>query len=125
MKRRNLMSIAPVLGALLALGAAAPSPVMARESDAAATKTDLRCAVVLFTALGSGTMDKQQATVGAFYFLGRLDGRAPNLDLQAAFTAELNDMSGDDMKRQALICGKILGDRGKSLMTLGEAMQKP
>ena len=68
----------------------AAAVALAQPADAKAeTRKDLRCFIVLSSVAGGTSEVAAAATMGAQYFLGRLDGRAPGLDLEAAIAAEV------------------------------------
>jgi len=102
-----------------ALSAGAPAPVPE-------TRDDLRCFLIM--ALLADTSEegkgKEAAIAGTLYFLGKLDGRAPGLDLEAAATAELAAMTEAEFQGQKTGCISLLEQRGNYMVAVGTAMEK-
>jgi hypothetical protein len=112
----KLMTIVP---ALLLLTAAGPAP----DSE---TKEDVRC-FVAFSLLSSDADEEvvEGGVMAAQYFLGRLDGRTPGLDLEAAVTQAGEGM--DEAAHAALLesCGKTFQDRNNEVAKMGEQAEQP
>ena len=107
-----------IFAASILLIAAAP------PSDSGRTE-DVRCFIAL-SAL-SQTADgetKQAAAAGTLYFLGRLDGHSPGLDLEAAVTAEAPGMTEAVLGSLLKSCGEKIRSRGEYLLAVGGALQK-
>jgi hypothetical protein len=103
--------------AVLLVGAAAPAAAQDAENSA-----DIRCALAAMAMVGA-TQDatmKQQATMAALYYVGRLDGRNPNLDLEARLRQEMAKMAPQELAGEAQRCGQQLMVRGKALQAIGE-----
>jgi hypothetical protein len=97
----------------LMLGVALP----ARAQDA--NTQDLRCLVIAIEM--SGSVDEQiraSATTVGVYFLGRLDGRAPDLDVQARVAAEMMRMKPEDLDPEVNRCTALMGTRGQVISDL-------
>lgn len=113
--------VATMLGAaaFLMLSSGASS---AQEADMAA---DVRCAAV---GMKLGTSDdpkvKNSALMLTIYFLGKLDGRDPHLDLESAFVREILHMTASDFASEQARCGQALAARGQTLVVLGQALVK-
>lgn len=91
--------------------------------DAETTK-DVRCLLAVSSLVGSDNQAAQMsALIGSQYFLGRIDGRSPNLDLEAALTAEAPKLNQTEMKFLFQSCGEMLKQRGLALKAIGEHMQ--
>jgi hypothetical protein len=108
----------PILAALC--GALAAAPALAQD----ATKSDMRCLLALSAAadVADGQM-KPAMMAGVVYYLGRLDGRTPDLDLEAKAAAELKAMSIQDLSDETVRCGAALIARGKALEGIGERLR--
>jgi hypothetical protein len=113
--------------------AATPTPAATTQSDStdATTTRDVRCAVVFLQSLAamqpSATKDdaKMNAVLaGAMYWLGRLDGRTPNLDLEHRLIAEEDSMTPEIRQAEAERCGAELAARGKMMTEIGDDMSK-
>jgi len=107
------MFVAPVL----LIGAAPPHD--------AATKGDLRCFIALTVLADNDDPEiKQAASAGTLYFLGRLDGRTPALDIEAAVAAETTVMTDAAIRSLLKSCGDTLTRRGDYLIATGKALEK-
>jgi hypothetical protein len=74
------------------LSAAAPPP----DAD---TKADVRCLVAMGSAMDTEQPQaKQLAFSTMLYFLGRIDGRTPELDIEARYSSEAKEMNPKDAK---------------------------
>ena len=103
--------------AFFCLVAAAPAP----DPE---TRADLRCFIAISALTGSEDAATQQAgMIGSRYFLGRIDGRSPGLDLENAIAAEAADM--DEAQQKALLesCGAQLAKRGSEVVAAGERLE--
>jgi hypothetical protein len=113
MKRATCVALA------LALTVAAPA-----RAEAPETTTDLKC---LAFAMGmSGNSDPSKAAVGtmaALYFLGRIDGREPKLDLEKRLVAPDLQIKTADFPSLGATCGGMLKTRGDDLTTIGQHLQ--
>lgn len=99
----------------------------AAAQDAALT-ADLRCAVAAVSLAGASANNptlQQQATMAALYFIGKLDGHSPHLDLEAGLRTELAKMSPQDMAAEGKRCGAQLMSRGQALQAIGEHFKAP
>lgn len=111
-------------GWLFAFGvalASVPFQIMAQDADITA---DVRCVAV---GLRAGELpDSRQKSTGllmALYFIGRLDGRNPKLDLQTLVIAQLAKMSSADFDSEAVRCGNDLTTKGQQITKIGQALQ--
>jgi hypothetical protein len=88
---------------------------VARAETPAAT-SDLRCFVVLSMVSDNGD-PKINATItlGRLYFLGRLDGSAPGIDLKTRFRDVATKITPADAKAELARCGPILRARAAVL----------
>src|SRR4051794_24625475 len=71
---------------------------------AAQTHADLRC-VLAMAAIVKNPQYKDGATAGLFYYLGRLDGRDPTLELGPALKRTAAGMQLSEYASQAQRCG--------------------
>ena len=103
---------------LAAVQAATPVP-----SDPLAF--DLRCFLV--TAALRGSTDEAARAAGeqaALYYFGRIDGRMPGLDLEAALTREALQIRDEDRPALLTACGEVLTRRGRAVAEAGRRMQE-
>jgi hypothetical protein len=98
--------------------------VTAARADDAATESDVRCMLLGFGLLESeNPVVHQSGLAAAMYFIGRLDGRDPKLDLETAAMAEIvktSKESSEQHRATAVSCGKLLQDRGAAITAVGK-----
>jgi hypothetical protein len=93
------------------------------------TTDDVRCLALAAAMTANPTVDANGKAAGqtiAVYFLGRLDGRTPGLDIKSRLIEQaklMGAMSPDAVKAQADSCGATLGARGKALQEIGDALK--
>jgi len=110
------------LPVVLALLATAPPSAMAADPD---TVADARCVAVGIRA--AETPDSRQKSTGllmALYFIGRLDGRDPKLDLEALLSEQLAKMTAADFETEGTRCGNYLGSKGAEITRVGQDLLK-
>jgi len=89
----------------------------ARAQDAAAA--DLRCFVVALNAAASDdSTQKAAGTMMAVYYMGRLDGGTPNLDLKTRLVEEIRKMTPERFKAEAMRCGADMTARASAMADL-------
>ena len=88
------------------------------------TRRDLQCFLAL-SALASSEKSEEKIAglIGAQYYLGRLDGRHPALDLKAALRAEAEAMTDARIGQLLPICGVILKQRGEAVTAAGKQLE--
>ena len=97
------------------------SAAAASRAQGAATTADVRCVAVAL----SGSALQPQSGAGTnvlMYYLGRLDGRTPKLDLEGLLTTETARMSMTDYASEATRCGQELMAKGQQLTQMGKNM---
>lgn len=108
--------------AVLALAfAAGPA---AAQTDVA--ERDLRCMIVMgvFGSRAQSDQDKQAAAAGFTYFLGRLQGRDPALDVKARIVAAAQGLGGvAGLQPDVARCGDELKALGARSQEIGQALQ--
>ncbi len=89
----------------------------------AQTQADIRCVVVLSAAVSNAPTEMLKAQVGAgmLYFLGRIDGRHPGLDLASAVSAAIKDQAAlkDAFDKDRARCGEEMRQVSAKLVTVG------
>jgi hypothetical protein len=111
MKRKYWLLAAP-----LVMGAGPPVD--------AETRKDLRCFLAVSSlADNPDPTIKMSGMIGAQYFLGRIDGRVPSLDLERALVAEAAVITNADLPPLLGACGQQIADRGEVLTVIGKRMQ--
>jgi hypothetical protein len=104
---------------VLALALFAP----ARAEDAA-SPTDMKCFVVMVIGASSSNPSLRDASaVAALYYLGRIDGRTPQLDLRLAVEETMKEIRSNDVRPEALRCSAELKARGQTVREMGARIQ--
>lgn len=88
------------------------------------TSDDVKCLAVSLNM--SAAQDPDEQSVGmlsTMYWLGRLDGRTPTLDLEKQMDA-VGGMKDEELKAEAVRCAAALSTRGDALSKLGESMRQ-
>lgn len=96
------------------------------KADDLQTRSDVRCMAAAFVSL---SLAKDPDTQAAFqssviYYLGRIDGRSPDGDLEMRLTRELMSMSREDLQREDARCAEALKTRGSALIEAGRNLQR-
>lgn len=108
-----------LLGAALTLMSL---PVMAQDADNVA---DIRCVVVgIRSAALPDSHQKSAGLLMALYFIGKLDGRDPNIDLEARLSEQLAKMTAADFTTEAARCGNSLSTKGAQITHVGQDLSK-
>jgi hypothetical protein len=94
---------------------------MAADND---VESDVRCLVVSMTAVGSADPETQKAGImSGLFFMGRVEGQAPNLDLEGRLRVELPLVVGDKLKTEAVRCGALLSASGARMIAIGKSLK--
>ena len=109
------------LSAILVVATLASAGGGARAQDL--TATDLRC-VVAFTVLVNNPTYREAAASGIFYFLGRIEGREPQLDLAHALHDTRRGMQNGDFLTEAQRCGALLKAKNDSLKAMNSTISQ-
>ena len=106
---------------LFALGSTMP----ATAQLPAQVDGDLRCITIL--SLATATLPEAQRTqmaAAVLFFVGRIDGAAPSLDLTAEIKRIVPTLSSTNIGDEARRCGGILTEKGTKLQEVGKALQE-
>ena len=106
--------------AMAAVASLLASAAHAQPSDT--RRADLRC-MLGFMALLQNPAYKDAATAGLMYYVGRLDGREPDLELATAIKREAGNMATADYMTEAQRCGRALKERSAALKAAGEGLR--
>lgn len=89
------------------------------------TRSDLRCVVALtqFAKMESAEI-RQAGMTASLYFIGRLDGRVPDLDLEAALERELKTVPPSEYGSLLQSCGAAMQARGVKIIEIGASLAK-
>jgi len=111
--------LALILTASLALPAAA-----ARADEPKETSDDVRCLVVAFTLSQSQDANaKQIGEAASAYYLGKLDGRSPGIDLEARLREAIPTVTPDTFMTQLQACGAPLKTRFDEVKAIGDRLK--
>lgn len=116
-----LKTVLPALVLAFAAGTAS-------AADDAAAKRDVRCVLVVGliasqASAGASETTKQGMVAGMGYYLGRLKGREPDVDLAARIAAEARGLKLADIQAEALRCGEELKAFGAESQRVGAALK--
>ncbi|HEY8617908.1 hypothetical protein [Phenylobacterium sp.] len=104
------------LAIMVALALGAAGAASANEAD---TTADVRCLVVVSAMASASPEQQSSAMMAALYYLGRIDGRTPALDLEARLIQETGRFAPKDMAAEGKRCGAHLMSRGTRLQEIG------
>lgn len=113
------MSLVTALAATLSL-AAAPAP----QAASAAETADLQCLAVAMI-IGGMSEDESVKTglmAASMFYLGRLEGRSPNVVWLDRLTDYLKTSSPDQLQAQSQRCGAEIGEFGGRIQTWSTRM---
>lgn len=111
-----IMSRAAVLLAVIA-GLASPGA----EAQIAATIADVRCVIVGMRLAGETSgVQQSQAALLTWYYLGRLDGRAPSIDVEKLLVQETTSMTDSDYISETKRCTAKLAEKGRQVTKIGK-----
>jgi hypothetical protein len=113
------MRVSAMLAAMAVAGLAG-----AAQADEWATGADVRC-VVAFTALVNNPTYRDAAASGIFYYVGRLEGRDPTLDLAKALRQVRGAMQTSQYGSEAQRCGAELKAKNDELKAMASGGQAP
>jgi hypothetical protein len=101
------------------------STAIAADGEHAARDADLRCVVLArgMSASGEESM-KAASALASYYFIGRLEGREPDLDLEAAIADTTEAMQSMDVRPEATRCGDQLVNRASELRAIDMGLQR-
>lgn len=124
---RRLLAATLLLAVPTWSAAQAPTPAAPAADPSDAATRDIRCfvAVAFASSLTQDQAMKANMGMGITYYLGRLKGREPNIDLKARIVAEAQRMEagGADLRAEMSRCGKELVDMGHETQDVGAALQ--
>ena len=91
------------------------------EAQDAATIADIRC-VIIGMQLSAVTNSPQQTQgiVLTWYYIGRLDGRMPKLDIESLLIEETSRMTSSDYSSETKRCGAALAAKGQQVNKIGK-----
>jgi len=112
--RNTLLTV--LAGALTLSSAQAP----AQDPE---TIADVRCLIVGMKFVGMTDPTQQSAGMMlSMYYIGRLDGRVPKLDIEELMIKQISAMTTADYGSEAKRCGASLTDKGQEITRIGKDM---
>jgi hypothetical protein len=93
---------------------------IAQDADGSVT-ADARC--VLAGIRAKELPDSREKSTGLLmelYFIGRLDGRSPKVDVKALLTEQIGKMSRSDFESETARCGNSIKTKGQQITQLGQ-----
>ena len=121
---RNLILASTLLIGLTApLVAAAPAKPAAAPT-ASPTSRDVQCFILFASAVGNAKDEatSKPATVGLAYYLGKITGRTPGMDLIASVRQEAKVLQTGDPQRIGKACEQEFTKRMGDVDALGKAL---
>ena len=95
------------------------------EAQEVVNIADVRCVVVGMQLSGMTTSPKQsRGILLTLYYVGRLNGRAPKLDIEGLIIAETGRMTDSDFASEATRCEAGLAERGQQITQIGKDMME-
>lgn len=88
-----------------------------------AYKDDVTCAVVLM-AVGANSDDPGDAAVGLYYFVGRLEGRRPEVNWRSHVLTAATNSGADVLRHHGERCSQILFESGASMGPIDAMIQR-
>jgi len=114
----------------LALATVCAALLVGRTASAAeplppAVEHDLHCLVVAATFAQNSPAGnaKQVAESGIIYFLGKVDGEAPGIDLEARVREEIPKLTAQTFMAQVQACGGPLQKRFDEVTAIGDRLR--
>ena len=107
--------------AVTALLVLAPGMAFAQPKGDGETDKAVRCLVVYMKMSSSPDVKVQQSGgTGTIYWLGRLDGHDPKLDLESRVVAQAKSMDDAALQVEGTRCGAEMVARGQFLAAMGK-----
>jgi hypothetical protein len=82
---------------------------------------DIRCVVVgMKLAAATSSPDQSRGFLLTLYYIGRLDGRLPKLDIEHLIIEETRKMADADYASEEKRCGAGLAEKGRQITEIGK-----
>jgi len=116
------MGLAAAMMGASVMGASIMGAGAARADE---NSDDVRC-LIIFMQMSNAQAPAAQTggLIGSFYYMGKLDARSRDLDLEKMILAEVSNMSENSFKQDAARCGNDMTKRGQAAADLGKALQQ-
>lgn len=96
---------------------------MQASAQDAETIADIRCLIVGVKLAGmADPAQRLTGTMASLYYVGRLDGRVPTLDIEDLIIKEIAVMTTSDYGSEAKRCGASITDKGQEITRIGNDM---
>jgi hypothetical protein len=110
-RKRGLSTLVATLGL-------AAMPIGAQQ---AVNIADIRCVVVGMKMAGAtNSPDQSRGFLLTLYYIGRLDGRRPQLDIEHLLIEETHKMANADYVSEEKRCGEGLAAKGQQITEIGK-----
>jgi hypothetical protein len=98
--------------------------VVAR-ANGIAPESDARCVIVSLEISNLPNETEHLAGMkSALFFLGRLDGHIPKLNIERLIAREMLKMTSSDIRTEAIRCGGMLTEKGELLQRIGSDISR-
>jgi hypothetical protein len=105
----------------LILGSALGLMATAAVAQDAVTIADIRCVIVGMQLSGMANSPQQpRGILLTLYYIGRLDGRSPKLDIEHLIIEETRRMADADYASEEKRCGAGLTEKGQQITEIGK-----
>lgn len=114
---KALLPLAAACAALTLTGGAAAQAYQPASPEAARPENlaDMQCMAVYGYLAGQGDENVAAGALGMFYFLGRLEGRAPDVDWMRELYLLTDTLTDEAIAPHFQRCGQLLIDRGEAM----------
>jgi hypothetical protein len=100
-------------------------PGISHGDDSNDQTRDVRCLLAAVAMMNSpNNTIRAAAATSALYYLGRVDGREPHLDLEKLLAQQSQQISPTDLVAESKRCGQELSTRARILSTIGQRLPK-
>lgn len=113
---RNFLAVAAVATMLIASGGA--------QAQNVETEGDLRCVAILSIVASQKPELMSGLGFGVMYFVGRIEGREPDVEIQSSLKAEIARLAPSNYGAEAHRCGTVMQEKGELLKQIGEDLRR-
>ena len=113
---KALAGVALLAAASPAAAQRAPAHPPAAAAPATGVTGDVRCLLTM-GALASNKAKQQAATLGVYFFEGRISARSPGLDLTSALKTEAARMGPAELQSEAKRCAALVQQAAQALQS--------
>lgn len=95
------------------------------QAQDAETSGDLKCIAVISIVASQQTDPAavMSAGMGILYFIGRIEGRIPDFNIENGLRVEAAKLTSASVKSELVRCGGTLTSKGQELQAIGRSMQ--